>query len=66
MGLGVGWMVELKLNRKDKIGFQRVCCDPPIPAQDPLLIKEQHDACDCMFLANRREVLARDKRIRIA
>ena len=40
-GLGVGWMVELKLNRKkDKIGFQRGGggCDPQPPLDPPLIL----------------------------
>ena len=44
MGLGVGWMVELKLNRKEKKNWIPTGGFPLSP-QDPLLIKEQHDAC---------------------
>ena len=46
MGLGVGWMVELKLNRKEKLDSNGwVAGGFPLSPQDPLLIKEQHDAC---------------------
>ena len=44
MGLGVGWMVELKLNRKEKLDSNGWVATPLSP-QDPLLIKEQHNAC---------------------
>ena len=41
MGVGSGWTVELKLNRKkEKNGFQRGGggCDPPNLPLDPLLV----------------------------
>ena len=46
MGLGVGWILELKLNRKEKKNWIPTGgLRPPYPPKDPLLIKEQHDAC---------------------